>query len=262
MRYGQILLIGWASMAIIMLLFYVIQRRTRNAGIVDFVWAAGVGALAVFYASAAEGNTARNVTLGILAGVWSLRLAFYLLFNRVIGKPEDGRYEMLRNKWGPNAQLNLFFFFQVQAIWAVMFSIPFIPVVYNKTVLGWSDYTGIIVWLIAVIGETIADRQLARFRLDPENQGKTCRIGLWNYSRHPNYFFELIHWFTYVFLGIGSSYWWVTFLGPVLMLLFLYKITGIPYTEKRALLSRGEDYRQYQQTTSSFIPWFPKRGKK
>jgi steroid 5-alpha reductase family enzyme len=143
-----------------------------------------------------------------------------------------------------------------------MFSIPFVPVVYNKTTWGWSDYAGIIVWLIAVIGETTADRQLARFRSKPENQGKTCRIGLWNYSRHPNYFFEWIHWFTYVFLGIGSPYWWATLLGPVLMLIFLYKITGIPYTEKRALQTRGEDYRQYQQTTSPFIPWFPRRGTK
>jgi len=262
MGYAQILLIGWGSMAVIMLVFYIVQRHTRNAGIVDFVWAAGVGALAVFYASVAKGTVERKVLLCILAGVWSLRLAVYLLFNRVIGKPEDGRYEMLRNKWGPKAQLNLFFFYQVQAVWAVMFSIPFVPVVYNKIDIGWSDYVGIIVWLVAVVGESVADRQLAHFRSDPENHGRTCRTGLWKYSRHPNYFFEWIHWFTYVFLGLGSSYWWVTLLGPVLMLLFLYKITGIPYTEKRALQSRGEDYRQYQQTTSPFIPWFPKRGTK
>lgn len=262
MGYGQIMLIGWGSMTVIMLLFYIVQRKTRNAGIVDFAWAAGVGALAVFYASAAEGNAARKVLLAILAGLWSLRLAGYLLFNRVIGKPEDGRYEMLRSKWGPKAQLYLFVFFQIQAIWAVMFSIPFIPVAYNKASLGWPDYAGIMLWLIAVVGESIADRQLARFRSDPENRGKTCRAGLWRYSRHPNYFFEWVHWFTYVCLGFGSPYWWVTLLGPVLMLLFLYKITGIPYTEKRALQSRGEDYRQYQQTTSPFIPWFPKRGTK
>lgn len=262
MGYIRILLFGWGAMAVVMLLFYLIQRYTKNAGIVDFVWAAGVGALGIFYASVAPGNGPRNLLLGILVGLWSFRLAAYLLFNRVIGKPEDGRYEILRNKWGPKAQLNFFLFFQIQAVWAVMFSIPFIPVVYNKTALGWTDYTGIIIWIIAIAGESIADRQLAQFRSKAENQGKTCQFGMWNYSRHPNYFFEWIHWFTYVCLGFGSRYWWVTFSGPVIMLLFLYKITGIPYTEKRALQSRGEDYRQYQQTTSPFIPWIKKQENK
>jgi len=259
MRLWLVISIGWAAMALVMLVFYFIQRRTKNAGIVDFVWAAGVGGLAVFYAAVAPGAVSRRVLLATLAGIWSLRLAIYLLTDRVLGKPEDGRYQMLRQKWGRKASPFFLIFFQIQAIWAVMFSIPFLPVVYGQSPLGPLDFLGIAVWLVAIGGETLADRQLTRFRSDPENKGKTCRSGLWRYSRHPNYFFEWIHWFTYVCLGIGSAYGWVTLLGPVIMLLFLYKVTGIPYTEKRALQSRGEDYRRYQETTSPFIPWFPKR---
>jgi steroid 5-alpha reductase family enzyme len=82
-------------MAVSMLVFYFIQRRTKNAGIVDFVWAAGVGSLAVFYAAVAPGDMARRILLALLAGTWGLRLAAYLLLNRVLGKPEDGRYQML-----------------------------------------------------------------------------------------------------------------------------------------------------------------------
>jgi len=259
MKPWQVILTGWAAMALVMLVFYFVQRRTKNAGVVDFVWAAGVGGLAVLYAAVASGAPGRRILLASLAGIWSFRLASHLLIDRVLGKPEDGRYEMLRQNWGDKAQTFFLSFFQIQALWAVMFSIPFLPVVYRQGTLGGLDFLAVLVWLIAVGGETLADRQLARFRADPENKGKTCRAGLWRYSRHPNYFFEWIHWLTYVCLGLGSPYWWVTLMGPVVMLLFLYKVTGIPYTEKRALQSRGDDYRRYQQTTSAFIPWFPKR---
>ena len=87
--------------------------------------------------------------------------------------------------------------------------------------------------------------------------GKTCREGLWRYSRHPNYFFEWLHWFTYVFLAVGTPWpiWALTLLGPVLMLVSLYWITGIPFVEAQALRTRGEDYREYQRTTSAFVPW-------
>ena len=259
MRVWQAILTGWAVMALAMLVFYMVQRRTKNAGIVDFVWAAGVGALALFYAAVASGDGTRRVLLAVLAGTWSLRLAVYLLVNRVLGRPEDGRYRMLRRNWGERASAFFFAFFQVQAIWAVMFSVPFLVVAYHQGAVGGWAWLGIGVWLIAVGGESLADWQLARFRADPESRGKTCRVGLWCYSRHPNYFFEWVHWFAYVCLGLGTPYWWVTLAGPVVMLLFLYKVTGIPYTEKRALQSRGEDYRRYQETTSPFIPWFPKR---
>ncbi len=255
----QVILVAWVGMALAMLLFYFVQRHTKNAGVVDFVWAAGVGILAVFYAVVASGSPGRRILLAVLAGTWSLRLAAYLLVNRVLGRLEDGRYEMLRRNWGDKAQTFFFAFFQIQALWAVLFSIPFLPVAYGETPLGPLDYLAILVWLAAVAGETLADWQLARFRADPTSRGRTCRVGLWRYSRHPNYFFEWIHWFTYVFLGLGSPFWWVALAGPIVMLLFLYKVTGIPYTEKRALESRGDDYRRYQQATSPFIPWFPKR---
>jgi len=166
---------------------------------------------------------------------------------------------MLRERWGEQAQLWFFLFFQVQATWSVLFSIPFLAACQNPTPgLTAFDVAGLLVWLGAVLGESWADRQLARWRADPANRGKTCRTGLWRYSRHPNYFFEWVHWWAYVLLALGSTWVWIALAGPVVMLVFLFKITGIPYTEMRALATRGEDYREYQRTTSAFFPWFPR----
>ena len=118
----------------------------------------------------------------------------------------------------------------------------------------------ILTWVVAVGGEWLADRQLADFRADPANRGRTCREGLWGWSRHPNYFFEWLHWFAYLWLAVGSHLWWLALIGPVLMLLFLYRVSGIPWTEAQALRSRGEDYVRYQREVSAFLPLPPRRG--
>ena len=106
----ELIIIGWVGVTAMMVFLYVIARSIKNAGIVDAGWALGLGVLAIFYASAAEGLVARRIVLALLGGIWGLRLACYLFFNRVLGKPEDGRYAMLREKWGIRAERNLFIF--------------------------------------------------------------------------------------------------------------------------------------------------------
>jgi len=259
MSIWQVFLFGWAIVALMMFLLWLIQLKTKDASHVDVGWAYGLPILAGLYAWQADGDEARRILLAICVAVWGFRLGTYLLLNRVIGKPEDGRYVKLRRDWGSRANLNFFIFFQAQAIFDILFSLPFLAVAFNaSSQLGALDLIGAMIVAISIFGETTADRQLSRFRADPANRGKTCRQGLWRYSRHPNYFFEWIHWFAYPFLAYGSPYFWLSLLGPILMLVFLFKITGIPPTEARAVETRGEDYKNYQRTTSMFIPWFPK----
>jgi steroid 5-alpha reductase family enzyme len=255
-----LLLLGWALMAAMMAVLWLVQRARGDAGVVDVGWAAGLGALAVLYAAAGGGPPLRRAVVAAMAAVWSLRLALHLLTDRIVGKPEDGRYRTLRARWGGRAQLRFFVFFQVQALVDVALSLPFLVAMRVPGPLTAWGVAGIAVWALAVAGEAAADAQLARFRADPANRGRTCRVGLWRTSRHPNYFFEWLHWWSYVALAVGASYWWVTLLAPAAMLYFLLRVTGIPPTEAQALASRGEDYRQYQRTTSVFIPWFPKTG--
>lgn len=244
-------------MAVAMAVLWQVQRRYGKAGIVDILWAAGVGILGVLFALAAPGYPPRRLLIGVLVGGWSLRLSLYL-FTRVLNMPEDGRYEAMKQKWGVRTQSYMFAFFQVQALWSVMFAAPMLIAAGNAiSPLGWLDAAGVAVFVIAIFGETQADRQLQAFRTKTRNKGKVCRDGLWRYSRHPNYFFEWLHWWAYVLIGWQGTFGWATLFGPAIMLLFLFRVTGIPPTEENALRSRGDAYREYQRTTSIFFPWPP-----
>lgn len=251
------LLIVWTLAAAMMSLGWRWQRTHANAGIVDVLWAAGVGGSAVLLAITGSGAPWTRLLLAVLGGLWGSRLAVHL-WRRVRGEPEDGRYRNLRAHWH-GSQWRFFAFFQFQAVLIVLFALPFVAVSRNPAASGLWLPVALAIWLLGVVGESIADAQLARFRNDPANRGHTCRAGLWRWSRHPNYFFEWLHWFAYVGLAIGSPIAWLAWSGPLLMYVFLRWISGIPYTETQALRSRGEDYRAYQRSTSMLIPWFPKR---
>ncbi len=250
----KILLLAVVAMTAI----WYLQKRTSNAGFVDVAWAILLGVVALFLSLAGTGHVAWRISLAVCAGFWGFRLGLHLL-HRVLHEAEDGRYRFLREHWQGH-QGKFFGFFMFQAVLVLVFALPFAAVAWNNTPVNyWQLSLGIGIWIVSMIGEGIADRQLAQFRGNTANRGKTCRVGLWRYSRHPNYFFEWLHWFTYVVLSIGSPYWYLSVAGLVAMGASLNWITGIPYVEAQALRSRGDDYRAYQRTTNSFFPWFPKQ---
>jgi len=227
---------------------------------VDVGWAASLGILALYYASAGPGFVQRKWMMAGMVGVWSLRLALYLLFDRVIGKREEGRYLQLRKEWKTNLPARFLFFFEFQALLDVALSIPFLLACLNaRAPLGAVEFVGAAIWLVGMAGEALADQQLKNFKKNPLNKGKTCQKGLWKYSRHPNYFFEWLIWIAYATFAITSPWGFIGVLSPALLLYFLLGLTGIPATEAQALRSRGSEYREYQQRTSAFVPWFPKR---
>lgn len=247
-----------AGASVAMFLLYAFQRRHNDAGIVDVGWSLGIGAAVGWYALIVEGDLISRLAVASVALPWSLRLGLYLLLDRVKGRDEDGRYRQLRERWGAEAQRKFLVFFQFQGALIVLFSLPPLLAMLSPKASPFTLLLGVLLGLLAMAGESLSDAQLRRWRRNPANRGRTCREGLWRFSRHPNYFFEWLHWWAYVVMA-GFSWQAVAALaGPLLMLLFLYRITGIPYTEAQALLSRGDDYREYQRTTSPFIPWFPK----
>ncbi len=257
MSAGLGLLVLWLVAAAVMLAGWRWQRRRLNAGIVDVLWASLLAAGAALLAAFGRGAPAPRLLLALLGGAWGARLASHL-WARVRAEPEDGRYRELRARWH-GSQWRWLAFFQLQALLVPIFALPFAAVAVNPRVrIPWLA-AGAGVWLLAVGGETVADRQLARFRTNPLHRGRTCRTGLWRYSRHPNYFFEWLHWFTYPALAAGSSLWALAWLGPLVMFLFLRLLSGVPWTEAQALRTRGEDYRDYQRRTPMLFPWFPRR---
>ena len=242
-----------------MLALWLISLKTYNASIVDPGWTFGLLICAVIYAAAGEGYVLRNGLFLVMTGAWACRLGLYLFFTRIWRQPEEGRYQQLRKEWKSHINLKFLLFFEFQALLDVVLSLPFLLAAMNRRAqLSFLEFAAVAIWGIAMIGEAIADAQLNRFKANPANKGKTCQVGLWNYSRHPNYFFEWTIWVAWFLFALGSPHGWVAVICPVLMLYFLFKVTGIPATEAQALRSRGEEYRRYQLTTSVFMPWFKK----
>ena len=255
-----LLVVGAILASSAMALMWVIQVRIRDASHVDVAWAVLIAGCAIAYALLADGDVGHRVLAAALASIWGFRLGGYLLFNRVLGKEEDGRYQELRRRWAPNANRNFFVFFQAQALFVVFFSLPFAFIsVETESGFGGLVWIGIAVWAIGNVGTIVSDRQLAKWRTNPENKGKTARGGLWGWSRHPNYFFEWVNWCGNALVASATPWGWIAWLVPAGLLYLLFKVTGIPETEAQALRSR-DDYAEYQQTTSVFIPLPPKRA--
>lgn len=243
-----------------MLVLWAWQRRSGRADWVDVAWAGLIGLQVVYFAAVGDGAVEKRVLVILVAGTWSFRLTRHLWVRIAGHDTEDGRYQAMREHWGQRQQVGLLAFFGVQALVAWLFALPGWVVANDPSAtLGPWVIAGVGFWLVSLVGESIADRQLAAFKADPENKGKVCNTGLWRYSRHPNYFFEWLHWFAYPLIALGAPNQWIAWLGPMLMLVFLYRVSGIPYTEKQSLKSRGDAYREYQRTTSAFIP-LPRKG--
>jgi len=240
-----------------MALFWLWQRQKSMADIIDVGWALCLCFLATLYTLLGTTDIKRRVLFLVIIWGWGLRLSHHLFFNRFVKGIEDGRYQTLRQMWGKKAQLYFFILFQGQSILAYLLAVTFLPIVNHPGVLKtfWAS-CALVTWFFSVVGETCADRQLKAFRANSENKGKICAQGLWRFSRHPNYFFEWVYWFSFVFLALGHPRWWLSLVGPVLMFVFLNFVTGIPPIESRMLASRKEAFLVYQRKTSRFFPWF------
>ena len=257
---SHLLAIGTAVAFVIFALVWVICVRVNNYGFLDAIWSLSVAILAPIYAIPGDGDTQRRWIFAAVGAAWSLRLGLYILI-RVWGHhpDEDKRYRTLRERWPGTGRFLLFF--ELQALVAVVFSLPFLFAAVNPiSQLGTVEIAGLLIAALATLGEATSDWQAQRFKRNPANRSKVLDVGLWRYSRHPNYFFESLVWWGFFIAALGSPYGWTTVACPLLMLYFLLQVTGIPLTEKHSLESRGDAYSEYQRKTSRFIPWFPKTG--
>lgn len=197
----------------------------------------------------------------LICSTWSARLVSHLTSRIGSEAPEDKRYQQLRAQWGNQTDKNMFLFFQAQALLSSILSLPLLAISARRSMPApRSVALATSLWAVAVVGESTADRQLREFRSRAENAERTCREGLWHYTRHPNYFFEWVYWLSYLPLCAHTP--WTLLAGvasPALMYVAVTRVTGIPPTEAQAVKSR-KDYKEYQLTTNAFFPWFPKKS--
>lgn len=253
--------VGTAVAAGLFTLTWLLSLKLDNFSFVDVTWSYALAVVAPLYAWLAGGGwTQRKIIAVTMAVVWSVRLGTYLFFRVKRHHPhEDVRYAVLREKWRDALARNFFFFFQAQAVLIVLLAVPVQLACLNPAShLNAVEIVGALVWLTGICGEALSDAQMQRFKADPASKGKVCQVGLWRYSRHPNYFFESVVWWGFWLFACGSPWGWVTLYAPLLMLHFLLRVTGIPLTEECAVKSKGDAYREYQRTTSAFVPWPPK----
>lgn len=240
---------------------WAIAARIDNYSLVDAVWAFGIGTTAVFWLATGPGDAGVRLAAGLVVAFWSMRLGGYLHRRIHRMRPaEDARYAKLRETWRGREKRAFFGFFQVQGVSVFLLALPFFMIARGAPGWGIASISGLAVVLVGIAGEALADRQMAAFKRRDPAPGSVCREGLWRYSRHPNYFFEAVVWWGFYLLACGSPWGWATLHAPVAITWLLLRVTGIPPTEAAAVARKGEAYREYQRTTSAFIPLPPRKN--
>ncbi|MGO4448147.1 DUF1295 domain-containing protein [Phyllobacterium sp. TAF24] len=260
-----ILIIAAVALCVVMACAFLAQRMTGNSGWADTFWSFGVGAIGILSILFSNDmvSSSRKWLVIILLALWSLRLGGHILL-RTLNSEDDPRYARLRREWGSAANSRMFFFLQSQAFAGILLVISvYIAAARPDIDLEFPDYLGLVVMIIALAGEAIADWELKRFSRNPANRGKICDTGLWRWSRHPNYFFEWLGWVSYVLIAADFDgdyvHGWLTLAAPVLMYILLRHTSGVPPLEEHMLATRGQAFRDYQQRTSIFFPMPPQK---
>jgi steroid 5-alpha reductase family enzyme len=239
-------------------LAWAICVRLKNYSFLDVTWTLCIGLLAVVDEVYGSGASARRLMFAALGAAWSLRLGLFILLRVLRHHPaEDKRYRSLRERWKtPVAFLG---FFELQALIAVVFSWPFLAAALApRPQFAVIEWVGLIIAAGGIVGEAIADHQAETFKRRADAKSTVLDVGLWRYSRHPNYFFEMLVWIGFGAAALSLPYGWPAVSCPVLIAYFLLRVTGVPLTEKHSVETHGDAYRDYQRRTSAVIPWPPR----
>ena len=239
-----------------MTLLWLISLRLKDASIVDPFWGPGFAIASITY-YLVDGRYPDRGTLVLgLVTLWAARLGYHLYVrNRREG--EDPRYAAMRKARGkqfPLISLFTIFWFQALLLWVI--SLPILGSIASQAPLGFFDILGMVVFLIGLTIESIADNQLSLFRAVPANKGHVLDTGLWRYSRHPNYFGEAVLWWGLYLIAVSAAAYWAI-VGPILITFLLLRFSGVPMLEEGLSASRP-GYSEYIKRTSSFLPWAPK----
>jgi steroid 5-alpha reductase family enzyme len=250
-----------AAVLLLMVGLWLLSLPLRNASIVDIAWGPlfAVQAL-VYFALTPDGFAGRKALVSALVVIWAARLAWHVA-TRNLGHGEDSRYLAWRraagSSWWWRSLLSVFI---LQGLLAWVIGLPlYAAQAGGPQQVTWLDAMGAGVWAIGFTFEAVGDWQLRRFIANPANRGRTMRSGLWALTRHPNYFGDATEWWGFWLIAAAAGGWWSVF-APALMTVLLVRVSGVGLLE-RTIVQRRPDYADYMETTSAFIPWFPRHRK-
>ncbi len=249
--YGLMAMLGLA------LLIWVISVYKHNASIVDSFWSLFFLLGSLVYLWSQQTITVQQFVLLSLVTIWSLRLTIYISW-RNHGKPEDSRYQDIRQRYSPNFAIkSLFIIFFFQAVLAWIISMPLWTVFTHSGEVGVIDIVAVMLWIVGMFFEVTGDAQMASFKkTSASKNGAVMNRGLWKYTRHPNYFGEFCIWWAYYLVAVSAGYWW-TLPAPLIMSWLLLKFSGVALLEGE-IIHRRPAYKEYMQKTNAFFPWLPR----
>lgn len=248
----MIFLIAIGVIFLHMCLIWAWYRYTKNPSVVDVGWASGLTIIGMLYLYSSP-ISSRTMLLSLVLLIWGVRLGGYLWFTRIHRHLLDKRYTQLSDSWKISKPLGFLLNFQFQGVLILIVSLPwyFVSQIPSNHSLSTIDYLMILIALLSISAETIADYQLQSFK--KHHPGQVCDVGLWFYSRHPNYFFEWLTWCVYACFALPASLGFLAWFSPLMLFGIMTRITA-PLTEKGSIQSRGALYLDYQKVTPMFFP--------
>ena len=243
-----------ALIFIYMTILFGIAQYLNDNSIADIGWGLGFVLLALTSYYYAPIFTVRSVLATSFVCIWGLRLSWYI-FSRYKG--EDIRYQQWRESWGKYAIIKAFLqVFMLQGLFMLIIASPILIINMSTVAVPFSllDYLAVVLWIIGYLFEVVGDYQLTQFLANPENRGKICKQGLWQYTRHPNYFGEVCMWTALFLLALPLLYGWLTIISP-LMITYLFIWISIPLVEDQ--FKDNPEYQQYKRKSSVLLPLLP-----
>lgn len=249
----------YAQIALALLLYihiwFAIAVLIKRNDVADIAWGLGF-VLMSSLAFLLSAHAARSLLVNVLVAVWGLRLTWHIA-RRNIQKPEDHRYAVWRQEWTHFYLRSYVQIFLLQGVFLYIILFPVLFIHASQTVpLQMSDAAGALIWVIGFFFESVGDRQLREFLRDPAHKGMIMDQGLWAYSRHPNYFGEVLQWWGIFFIALAIPYGYVTIVGPLLITFLILFVSGIPMLERK--YAGRPDFEAYKKKTSIFIPFPPR----
>ncbi len=251
------LLYTFIAILLYMTIVFLFALKKKDNSIVDVAWGLGFIGVTLLTFFLKEGFTTRQIVVSGLVFIWGIRLALHIAFRKK-GKGEDFRYAKWRRDWGRWFVLRSYFqIFMLQGVFLFIIGLPILLINFSqKEGLAVVDFVGIGVWCIGFFFEAVGDLQLTQFKKRPENKGKIITTGLWRYTRHPNYFGEVVMWWGVFLLALSVENGWISILSPLTISFLLLRVSGVTMLEKK--YKGHAEFGAYAERTNAFFPWFPK----